>query len=198
MSNSGNGDRHARTVGVIGCESSKFRSQVATDLAMQAATSGVDPVLLIDADSRRRRVTKRFHINGSPGWREVLSGEVDAESCIHRPKVTNLCVMSPGTPNGHEREPVARPEVGVLGQLDEIKNDYGLVVVDMPAARYMDAQVPSAEWMDEMVLVVESERTRVQAAKRAKDMLQRAGVHVTGVVLANRREHIPRWLYQRL
>ena len=36
--------------------------------------SGTDPVLLIDADARRRRVTKRFHINGSPGWREVLAG----------------------------------------------------------------------------------------------------------------------------
>ena len=62
----------------------------------------------------------------------------------------------------------------------------------------MDAQSPSTDWLDEMVLVVDAEKTRIQAAKRAKDSLQRAGVHVTGVVLANRREHIPRWLYQRL
>ena len=84
------------------------------------------------------------------------------------------------------------------GQLDEIKTDYGLVVVDLPPERDMDAQSPAAEWLDEMVLVVEAERTRIQTAQRAKDMLDRAGVHVTGVVLANRREHIPRWLYQRL
>jgi succinoglycan biosynthesis transport protein ExoP len=198
MSNSGAGDRHARTIGVIGCESSKLHSQVAANLAIQAATSGVDPVLLIDADARRRRVTKRFHLNGSPGWREVLAGEADAESCIHRPKVSNLSVMSPGTPNGHVAEPMVRPAMGAVGQLNEIKQDYGLVVVDMPPAGDMDAQTPSTDWLDEMVLVVDAERTRIQAAKRAKDSLQRAGVHVTGVVLANRREHIPRWLYQRL
>ncbi|MEX2092485.1 MAG: hypothetical protein WD971_07395 [Pirellulales bacterium] len=198
MSNGENGDRHARTVGVVGCDASKLRSQVAGDLAIQASSSGTEPVLLIDADSRRRRVTRRFHINGSPGWREVLAGEADAESCVHRQEVNNLAVMSPGAPNGHEHDPHSRPTAGALGQLAEIKTDYGLVVVDLPPARDMDAQSPAAEWLDEMVLVVEAERTRIQSAQRAKDMLQRAGVHVTGVVLANRREHIPRWLYQRL
>jgi uncharacterized protein involved in exopolysaccharide biosynthesis len=193
-----NSGRHARTVGVVGCDTSKLRSQVAVDLAIQAASTGTDPVLLIDADARRRRVTKRFHINGSPGWREVLSGEAVAESCVHRDEVNNLSVMSPGTPNGHEQEPIARPTAGALRQLDEIRTDYGLVVIDMPPARDMDAQSPAAEWLDEMVLVVEAERTRIQSAQRAKEMLQRAGVRLTGVVLANRREHIPRWLYQRL
>lgn len=198
MSNSGAGDRRARTIGVIGCESSKVHSQVASNLAIQAATSGVDPVLLIDTDARRRRVSKRFHLNGSPGWREILSGEANAESCIHRPETSNLSVMSPGTPNGHVAEPMVRPAMGAVAQLDEIKQDFGLVVVDMPPTGDMDAQSPSTDWLDEMVLVVDAEKTRIQAAKRAKDSLQRAGVHVTGVVLANRREHIPRWLYQRL
>jgi polysaccharide biosynthesis transport protein len=198
MSNSGAGDRRARTIGVIGCESSKLHSQVASNLAIQAAASGVDPVLLIDTDARRRRVSKRFHLNGSPGWREILSGEANAESCIHRPETSNLSVMSPGTPNGHVAEPMVRPAMGAVAQLDEIKQDYGLVVVDMPPTGDLDAQTPSTDWLDEMVLVVDAEKTRIQAAKRAKDSLQRAGVHVTGVVLANRREHIPRWLYQRL
>jgi uncharacterized protein involved in exopolysaccharide biosynthesis len=200
MSNGGNGqkngDRHARTVGVVGCDTSSLRSKVAADLAIQAASSGGDPVLLIDADARRRRVTKRFHINGSPGWREMLAGVADAESCVHRQEVGNLSVMSPGTPNGHE--PVERPTTGGFDQLDGIKSDYGLVVVDLPPAHDLESTPPASEWLDEMVLVVEAERTRIQTAQRAKDTLQRAGVHVAGVVLANRREHIPGWLYHRL
>jgi uncharacterized protein involved in exopolysaccharide biosynthesis len=191
-----NGERHTRTVGIVGCETSKQRSRVAADLAIQAASSSGDPVLLIDADARRRRVTKRFHINGSPGWREVLAGVADAESCVHRPETGNLSVMSPGAPNGHES--AGHPAPGVFGQLDEMKADYGLVVVDLPPSREMESSLPASEWLDEMVLVVEAERTRIQSAQRTKDMLQRAGVHVAGVVLANRREHIPSWLYQRL
>jgi len=191
-----NGGRHARTIGVVGCDTSKLRSKVAADLAIQAATSGADPVLLIDADARRRRVTKRFHINGSPGWREVVAGVADAGSCVHRQEVGNLSVMSPGTPNGHA--PVERPTTGTIGQLDGIKSGYGLVVVDLPPARDLDGTPPASEWLDETVLVVEAERTHIRSAQRAIDMLDRAGVHVTGVVLANRREHVPRWLYQRL
>ena len=155
-------------------------------------------MLLIDADARRRRVTKRFHINGSPGWREVLTGQADTENCVHLQEVGNLAVMSPGSPYTNEHEPAVRPTAAGHEQLDEIKSDYGLVVVDMPPERDMEAVPAGAEWLDEMVLVVEAEHTRIQSAQRAKDMLERAGVHVTGVVLANRREHIPRWLYQRL
>jgi Mrp family chromosome partitioning ATPase len=106
--------------------------------------------------------------------------------------------MSPGSPYKNENEPTVRPTPQGHEQLDEIKSDYGLVVVDMPPERDMEALPAGAEWLDEMVLVVEAEHTRIQSAQRAKDMLERAGVHVTGVVLANRREHIPRWLYQRL
>ena len=192
------GDRPARTVGIVGCDTSRTRSRVAAELAMQAASTASQPVLLIDADARRRTVTKRFHINGSPGWREVLTGQADTEKCVHLQDVGNLAVMSPGSPYANEHEPVARPTPAGHEQLDEIKSDYGLVVVDMPPERDMEAVPAGAEWLDEMVLVVEAEHTRIQSAQRAKDMLERAGVHVTGVVLANRREHIPRWLYQRL
>jgi Mrp family chromosome partitioning ATPase len=193
-----NGDRHARMVGVLGCDASKLRSRVAAELAMQAASAGTDPVLLIDTDARRRRVTKRFNINGSPGWREMLSGNADTESCVHRQEVGNLDVMSPGKPNGQSHAPAVQPAAGAMGQLAEMKLDYGLVVVDLPPERDLETVPAAAEWLDEMVLVVEAEHTRIQSAQRAKDVLERAGVHVTGVVLANRREHIPRWLYQRL
>ena len=193
-----NGDRHAKTVGIVGCDTSKLRSRVAAELALQAATTGTNPVLLIDADARRRRVTKRFHINGSPGWREVLSGKAQAETCVHRQDVNNLVVMSPGSPYVDDSKASPLPAVGSQNQLDELKSEYGLVVVDLPPERDMDTVPTAAKWLDEMVLVVEAERTRIQSAQRARDELERAGVHVTGVVLANRREHIPRWLYQRL
>lgn len=198
MANGENGERSAKTVGIVGCDTSKARSRVAAELAMQAASTAAEPVLLIDADARHRTVTKRFHINGSPGWREVLTGQADTEKCIHRQEVGNLVVMSPGSPYANEQESTARPTPAGHEKLDEIKSDYGLVVVDMPPECDMEAVPAGAEWLDEMVLVVEAEHTRIQSAQRAKEMLERAGVHVTGVVLANRREHIPRWLYQRL
>jgi Mrp family chromosome partitioning ATPase len=164
---------------------------VAAGLATAAADCTSQPVLLIDADARYRRVARRFGLNGSPGWREVIAGTADAESCVHRSKEGRLAVMTSGGKRIAAVE--QRRELNQQGQLEEIKSEYGLVVVDMPPAAEFDAP-PSSEWLDEMVLVVEAERTRTKTAQRIKDSLERAGVRVAGVVLANTREHIPGWL----
>ena len=190
----GNGKPHSTAVGIIGCETADARSRVATGLALQAATSSAAPVLLIDADQRNRRVARRFHINGSPGWRELLAGNADAQTAVRKEKNGRLAVMGPGTDNGQESP---NGSSGAAALLDEIKARYGMVVVDLPSATALEPAA-SPGWLDEMVLVVEAERTRIRSAKRAKEILERAGIRLRGVVLANRREHIPRWLYQRL
>jgi Mrp family chromosome partitioning ATPase len=162
-------------------------------MAIQAASS--NSVLLIDADRRHRRVARRFHVNGTAGWHEILSGSAAVQSCIQPSKLNNLAVLAPGgAQNGAS---AARKVENSVGQLDDLKTQYGLIVVDLPRARELEGP-PTSNWIDEVVLVVEAERTRIQTAQRARDTLQRRGVHIAGVVLANRREHIPRWLYQRL
>jgi Mrp family chromosome partitioning ATPase len=108
----------------------------------------------------------------------------------------NLAIMTAGGANGSPAG--TKPASGLEQQLAGMKTDYGLIVVDLPPARDLEAPSPAAGWLDEMVLVVEAERTRLEAAQHAKETLERAGVHVTGVVLANRREHVPRWLNQWL
>ena len=147
----------ARTVGVVGCDDSKLSSRAASDLASQAASSFSEPVLLIDADARHQ------HLGASPGWSDVLAGTADAGSCIRRPKGGNLAVMEAG---GQIRD--VRPSnapVEVLGQIDGIKEEFRLIVFDLPAISDLEA-LAAMEWIDEVVLVVEAEKTRIQAAQR--------------------------------
>jgi uncharacterized protein involved in exopolysaccharide biosynthesis len=194
--NGTNGSVHARTVGIVGCDAAKTRSRVASKLAIQAASEGANPVLLIDADPRSRRVSRRFGINGSPGWREVIAGIEEPQNCVHHRGVENLAIMAPGGVHGGT---VATVETnGHVDHFNRIKSEYGLVVVDLPRARQLDIPLRHAGWLDEVILVVEAEKTRIQAARRAKEILERSGVRLLGVVLANRREYIPSWLYQRL
>ena len=95
----------------------------------------------------------------------MLTGQADTVNCVHLQDVGNLSVMSPGSPYKNEHEPTVRPTPAGHEQLDEIKSDYGLVVVDMPPERDMEALPAGAEWLDEMVLVVEAEHTRIQSAQ---------------------------------
>jgi len=195
-SNQAADQKRATTVGVMGCEPTQMSSRVAADVAIQAASTGGDSVLLIDADPRNRRIAKRFGLNGAPGWREVVAGSAVAQSCIQPSTSENLAVMGPGGSNGATS--AAPWSASALQQLDGVKNEFGLVVVDLPPTREQDGLPAIAGWIDEMILVVEAERTRIQTAERARDTLTRAGVNVSGVVLVNRRDYIPRWLYRRL
>jgi Mrp family chromosome partitioning ATPase len=191
----GNNNGHGLTkaVGVVGCESSAARSRVAAELAIQAAEFGAAPVLLIDADERSRNVAERFGLNGSPGWREILAGTADAQACVHAANDGRLSVMTPGKVSGAHQA----PSPGSDNRLNELKQKYGLVVVDLPSTNLLETRA-AVGWLDESLLVVEAEQTRIQAAQRAKALLERAGIQVTGVVLANQRQHVPRWLYDRL
>jgi succinoglycan biosynthesis transport protein ExoP len=191
----GNGELHSKAIGVVGCGAASARSRVSSEIAMHAASCANERVLLIDADERHRHVAHRFGLNGSPGWREVLAGVAEAENCVHPADGGRLEVMT----SGQEQTPAtngAMPPSGA-GRLDALKSKYGLVVIDLPSVAEFDTNA-SAKWLDETVLVVEAERTRIQSAQRAKALLERAGIRVTGVVLANRREHVPKWLYDRL
>ncbi len=190
----GGGELQSKAVGVVGCDTSRFRSQVAAELAIQAANSGSTPVLLIDADERHRNVAERFGLNGSPGWHEVLAGSADPQSCVHPADNGRLAVMTSG------KTTTKAAEVGLISgrtQLGELKQMYGLVIVDVPSVTVFDTRA-SADWLDESLLVVEAGHTRVQSARRARDLLERSGIRVAGVVLANQREYIPRWLNDRL
>ncbi|HEX4412592.1 MAG TPA: hypothetical protein VH107_03120 [Lacipirellulaceae bacterium] len=189
----GNGHSIAKAIGVVGCETGASRSKVAAELAIQAANCGTASVLLIDADERSRNVAARFGLNGSPGWQDVLAGTAEAQACVHRANGSRLAVMTAG-----QVPTVNEPHVaGTDGQLNELKQKYGLVVIDLPSANLVETRA-AAGWPDESLLVVEAEHTRIESAQRAKSLLERAGVRVTGVVLANQREYVPRWIYDRL
>jgi Mrp family chromosome partitioning ATPase len=187
-------DTSSKAVGVVGCDISPLRSDVAAELAIQAANCGNAPVLLIDADERHRNVAERFGLNGSPGWHEVLAGAADPQSCVHSADNGRLAVMTSG------RSTARSEDAGLVSgstQLGELKQMYGLVVVDVPSVAVFNTRA-SADWLDESLLVIEAGRTRTETARRARILIERSGIRVAGVVLASQCEYIPRWLNDRL
>jgi len=63
------------------------------------------------------------------------------------------------------------------------REDYGLVLVDLPPIEEQPAAVRLAGLCDSVVLVVESGRTEAAAAQRAKLALERSGVPLLGCVM---------------
>jgi capsular exopolysaccharide synthesis family protein len=66
--------------------------------------------------------------------------------------------------------------------IDELKRSYDLVIMDSPPAVVVDPIVLSAK-VDSVVVVIEPEKTRIDAAQVVLEQLDRAGARVIGVVM---------------
>lgn len=82
--------------------------------------------------------------------------------------------------------------------LRDLSAAYDVTVIDSaPVTLYPEVPVLLAQ-ADGVVLVVQSERTRREAAQRAMNRLTSAGCNVVGAVINRRRNVIPGFLYRRV
>jgi Mrp family chromosome partitioning ATPase len=74
-------------------------------------------------------------------------------------------------------------------------SDYDYIIFDMPPMSQISITPRLARFMDMVLLVVESEKTDRDVAKRATNVLLETKTNV-GVVLNKSRDHLPRRLQQ--
>lgn len=79
-----------------------------------------------------------------------------------------------------------------------LREQYGDIVIDCPAADQSPLAVMLAHHADQVILVVEAERTRLPDIQRLRRTIENAGGTIAGAILNKRRRHLPRWLDKRL
>lgn len=89
------------------------------------------------------------------------------------------------------------PASAVRDLVREGKQAFDLVIVDLPVVDGPGC-LDWAAALDGVVLVLEAERVRWQAAARSLTLLKRCGVEVLGSVINKRRDYIPEFLYRRV
>ena len=184
-----------RVIGVTSCVRREGVSVVAANLASCAADLSPGKVLLVDANPRRAAVASRFGVRPSPGLADCLSGELAAQECITGTTHENLFVLPAGPSDPH---PGRFADARAIHLTENLRQDFELIVIDLPPASEMDETVLASQLVDGFLLVLESERTRRQVAQRVKRQFEQVNARVLGVVLNKRKNHIPGWLYHRL
>ncbi|MGE0757930.1 MAG: GumC family protein [Pirellulaceae bacterium] len=188
-------DTRGRSIGILavadGCGASTF----AAALAITASEDGGLRTTLIDADLRNRSVSGTFGLNGAPGFLELLSGEANSEECVHRMEERPLELISSSARSagsGWAADPRA-----ARGVLAEIQQDCDLVILDLPPASRPDQAMSMAPHLDQVLIVVESERTDVTHVHRLVQRLTASDTEILGIVLNKTRSYMPR-LMRRL
>lgn len=136
-------------------------------------------VLLIDGDLRNPQLHRLLGAERGPGLFEYLRGEADEFSIIQRGQMENLFFIPAGehTPNPAELLANGR----LRGLLNRLETSFDWMIIDSaPSVPVTDA-VLMANDVDGVLLVVRSNSTPTDAARRARQEF--ADRNVIGVVL---------------
>ena len=81
--------------------------------------------------------------------------------------------------------------------MQNLRQYFDYVLIDSPSISTSKDGLASAQKVDGVVLIVDSESTRYPAAENAKHAILKAGGHIIGVILNKRKCYIPGFIYRK-
>lgn len=140
------------------------------------------PVCVVDANFRSPGLRRYFDLEEPEKTSESIS--------------TNLCLLSYSPPGRDWQTRSSLEEFQV--RIWKLRKHFAHILIDAPPINaYADAAL-LGRIADGVVMVMEANKTRREAAQRAKGILDAAGVQLLGAVLNKRTFPIPKRLYKRL
>jgi capsular exopolysaccharide synthesis family protein len=136
-------------------------------------------VLLIDADLRNPQLHNVLGAEPGPGLTEYLSGEADEYSILQRGPMENLFLIPAGGVKSHSAELLANGRIRAL--LNRLEPVFDWIIIDSPPAVPVSDSAILAKDCDGVLLVVRSNSTPTDAARRACNEF--ADRNVVGVLL---------------
>jgi len=143
----------------------------ASNLAMSIAIELDKTVLLVDADSPKRTLTKLFSLENEIGLTDVLVGKKDLSDVVVSTDLPDFKIIPAGQKYEHGTELLASDKMfNLVSELSERYPDRIIIFDTPPLLITSEAQV-IAELAGQIVLVVEADRTLKHDVEDAVSML---------------------------
>ncbi|HEV8638990.1 MAG TPA: CpsD/CapB family tyrosine-protein kinase [Chloroflexota bacterium] len=174
-------DEALRTLLVTSAGPDEGKSTTLANLGVAFAQAG-HRTILVDSDLRRPSLHALFGIPNDRGLTTMLLQD-DAPAPLVETPIEGLRLLPSGPvpPNPSELLASRRLE----GAIARLVGDADLVLFDSPPALAVSDAAVLSRRVDGVVLVVSAGRTRREHAARARQVLERAGARLLGVVLTN-------------
>lgn len=152
-----------------------------SNFAMAIAQSGKRTVI-VDFDLRRPSVGKTFGIDmAQEGVSDCLLGKAKYDEVMVPTENAHLFVIPAGTLVPNPSELIASPHTQEF--LDELKSAFDHVVVDNAPVTAVSDTLMIVGMVDTVCLVTKAAKTSIRVIGRAIELVRRAGVNPSGLVL---------------
>lgn len=146
------------------------KTYTAINLAVSMSLELDHSVLLMDGDLEKRDVSKLFGIDAEIGLTDLLANEtVPLAEVLFQTNVQNLTVLPSGKLHDHHVELVSSRRMKQC--LADLGATYAAIVVDSAPLLFSSSAAAMAHLADQVVIVVEAEKTPQSAVQEAVHLL---------------------------
>jgi tyrosine-protein kinase Etk/Wzc len=150
------------------------------NLAQLFARDG-SSTLLLDCDLRRPMVHKILELPQKPGLTDLLINKFTLEEVVLPQKNSNLFILTSGTLPPNPSDLLNTPQMDNL--LNEMKSRYEFIILDSPPVISVTDALILGSKVDGVFMVLKSGETSLEAALRAKEILEKSGIKIIGAIL---------------
>lgn len=156
------------------------KSTTVTNLAVTFAQTG-SRVLIVDADLRKPRLHKLFHITNKRGLTGAIMQLDKVSEFIQDTGVENLSIMTSGTIPPNPSELLGSKKMKNL--IEKLEGLYDFVIIDSPPVGVItDAQL-LATLSDGVLIVAASAEVTNEALNHSKQLLENVNAKIIGIIL---------------
>ncbi|MBZ5562565.1 MAG: CpsD/CapB family tyrosine-protein kinase [Acidobacteriia bacterium] len=165
--------------------------------AGEALAAQVDkPVCLVDANLRRPALHRYFQVSNLKGLSDAVFSQDPIAHFLQKLRGGKVHLLSAGSMGSRLSSGFNAEQL--RARLTELRDEFSYVLIDSPSVNSCAEALLLGKLADGIILVLESNSTRREAARIAKEIFESAGVCLLGAVLNKRTFPIPRFLYERL
>ncbi|MFN0067596.1 MAG: GumC family protein [Limisphaerales bacterium] len=178
----GRKDASANTITVVSGGAGEGKSTTLFNLATVFAQNG-DRVLVVDSDLRRPSAHKLFKVSNSLGLTNYLLGQNKIEEVIQTSRLATLDFLPSGK--------LPSSSMGILNSaqmkelIKEVKRRYDFVFFDSPPIMGVSDAAVLASEVDLALQVIQYRKYPQAMTIRAKQMVEKVGGNLVGIVLNN-------------
>lgn len=173
-------DNDVKTVVFTSDKPSAGKSTISANVAITYAQAGYK-TLLIDSDMRKPTQHYLFNTTNIDGLSNLIINKTDYSKAIHKTDISGLDLLTAGPIPPNPSELIGSSNL--LSVFEHLKNEYDFIIIDTPPVNTVtDAQLFS-EIAKYVVYVVDVQKNDRNAVKKGKELIEKAGAKILGVVL---------------